>query len=182
MFRKSESRICYNINTCWFPLFLNSRATTKPAGFYFGATVRKLIVITEDYHRSGIYEIVNDKGFHKYVGQSMDITYRWKSHLGDLRRNKHGNAYLQNAFNKHGERHFSFAVIEFCKPGELLEREQYWIDKLKPEYNIVRDVLHWSMNFEDKIERHEPEYYQDEDYGFKRPVWHKWVYGGQKRE
>lgn len=143
--------------------------------------MRKLIVINENLHRSGIYEIVNDKGFHKYVGQSVDITNRWKDHVKDLRKNRHVNAYLQNAFNKYSERHFSFAVIEFCKPRDLNEREQYWIYKLKPEYNIITNVLEGFISRIESCPRRDPEYYQDEDYSFMRPIWHKWVYGGQKR-
>ena len=93
--------------------------------------------------RSGIYQITNRQGFCKYVGKSVDIADRWRHHIQELRQNRHCNAHLQNAWNKYGRRHFLFSVIEFCRPGELTEREQYWINKLSPEYNVVTDVVRW---------------------------------------
>ena len=33
---------------------------------------------------------------------------------------------------------FSLEILEFCDPSELLIREQYYIDLLKPEYNILQ--------------------------------------------
>jgi group I intron endonuclease len=138
-----------------------------------------ILVPNQDLHQAGIYEIVNHKGFHKYVGQSSDILHRWRCHLHDLRRNKHGNAYLQNAWNRYGERHFQFSVIEFCKPRDLDEREQYWINKLKPEYNIVTDIKLGISYIVNKTTKDECDY--DEERDIKRPTWHKFVYGGRKR-
>lgn len=160
------------------------KAKGKPrdGGILFGATMKKIYVDRKELHQAGIYEIVNDKGFHKYVGQTMDISKRWRCHAYDLRHNRHGNNYLQNAWNKYGERHFHFEVIEFCKPRDLNAREQYWISKLKPEYNIITDVYVGFASITQEIEpRHNPEYYYDEDHNIKRPIWHKWVYGGQKK-
>lgn len=136
-----------------------------------------ILVVDQDLHQAGIYEIVNNKGFHKYVGQSSDILNRWRNHLHDLRRNKHGNSHLQNAWNRYGERHFQFSILEFCKPRDLDEREQYWIIQLKPEYNIITDVkINYITNQATK-----EEYNHDEERDIKRPKWHKFVYGGQKR-
>jgi hypothetical protein len=29
-------------------------------------------------------------------------------------------------------------ILEYCEPNEVLNREQYYLDNLKPEYNIVK--------------------------------------------
>jgi hypothetical protein len=29
-------------------------------------------------------------------------------------------------------------ILEYCEPSKVLEREQYYIDLLKPEYNILK--------------------------------------------
>ncbi len=34
---KVQVVLCYNINACWLPLFLDRISDSKPAGFYFGA-------------------------------------------------------------------------------------------------------------------------------------------------
>ena len=45
--------------------------------------------------------------------------------------NRHCNKHLQRAYNKHGKSKFLFFVLERCKSETCVEREQYWIDKLK---------------------------------------------------
>jgi group I intron endonuclease len=91
---------------------------------------------------SGIYKITNKVNGKIYIGSTKNIKRRWKNHLNYLRRNAHPNNYLQNAWNKYGEENFEFEIIEFVEEEKLLEREQYWIDKLnatdkKIGYNIA---------------------------------------------
>jgi len=38
----------------------------------------------------------------------------------------------------YGHLNFSLYIIEYCKPDLLLKREQYYIDLLNPEYNILK--------------------------------------------
>lgn len=35
-------------------------------------------------------------------------------------------------------RRFRLDILEFCNPDQLIEREQYYIDLINPEYNILR--------------------------------------------
>lgn len=93
--------------------------------------------------RSGIYVINNRVGFHKYVGQAFDIAKRWHDHKTQLRNNTHHNIHLQNAWNKYGERNFSFEVLEFCRTVDLDDKEQYWIEKL----NLSTTSLEIFLNF-----------------------------------
>lgn len=46
--------------------------------------------------------------------------------------------YIYKAILKHGHSNFSLEILEYCKPSEILEREQYYIDLLKPEYNLLK--------------------------------------------
>jgi len=90
----------------------------------------------------GIYcirNIVNDK---KYVGYSVNIKERWYRHKNDLRKNKHENPYLQNAYNKYGKENFEFYILEESFPELLKEREVFWIKELntfneKYGYNLT---------------------------------------------
>ena len=79
---------------------------------------------------TGVYKITNTKTGLYYIGSSIDVEKRWKSHLHDLRYNCHNNKYLQNSFNKHGEKCFEFSVIEECTKETVREREDYWINEL----------------------------------------------------
>ena len=107
----------------------------------------------KELNGSGIYVITNRLGFYKYIGQSRNILKRWKEHKYRLRRNKHHNPYLQNAWNKYGERNFNFEVIEFCKDYELNDKEQYWLERLKPEYNIIRNIFEIWNTTREKVEK-----------------------------
>jgi group I intron endonuclease len=53
-----------------------------------------------------------------------------------LRRNLHNNKHLQHSYNKYGEKAFEFLLIEKCIKDALPIREQWYIDNLKPTYNI----------------------------------------------
>jgi len=44
---------------------------------------------------------------------------------------------MDRALLKHGFSNFSFEILEYCGIEELLKREQYYLDNLKPEYNIA---------------------------------------------
>jgi len=87
---------------------------------------------------SGIYKITNQINGKCYIGSSNNIESRWQHHKSNLRKNKHSNTYLQNAWDKYGKDSFEFTVIEEVKNiGDLLEREQYYMDKMESEYNIA---------------------------------------------
>lgn len=80
---------------------------------------------------SGIYKIVCLPTGKLYIGSSDNLRVRSLSHWAYLRGQRHANAYLQNAWNKYGESSFAFEIIELILSSFLLEREQYWIDKLQ---------------------------------------------------
>ena len=83
----------------------------------------------------GIYKIENKINSKVYIGSSNNIKRRWQKHKSLLKHNKHQNSHLQASWNKYGEDNFIFSIIELCSENSLLEREQYFIDKLNPEYN-----------------------------------------------
>jgi len=88
---------------------------------------------------SGIYKIVSKMNPERvYIGSSINIYFRWKKHLSDLRKNKHGSIKLQRHFNKYGEADLVFVVIEPCFIEFLLDREQYYINQLNPYFNVCR--------------------------------------------
>lgn len=89
---------------------------------------------------TGIYKITNIINGKFYIGSTATLGFdkRWKSHINLLRTNKHQNAHLQNAWNKYGEKQFLFEIIEKCDKSDCIVREQYFIDTLHPEYNILK--------------------------------------------
>jgi len=85
-----------------------------------------------------IYAIINIIDDKQYVGQAKDRDYRWKEHRKQLRGYYHHNLYLQRAWCKYGESNFVFVVLEVLDDASKLnERETYWANLLKAEYNIA---------------------------------------------
>lgn len=77
----------------------------------------------------GIYCIENTINCKRYIGLSRNIEQRWNEHRSKLRRGKHGNVYLQRAWDNYGEDVFKFYIVEICDSNILSEREQYYINK-----------------------------------------------------
>ena len=78
----------------------------------------------------GIYKIENLINGKVYIGQSVDIQYRFKNHKSESF-NPKSNAYdtaIHRAIRKYGVDNFSFDIVEECDQDKLREREIYWID------------------------------------------------------
>lgn len=87
--------------------------------------------------RSGVYIIKNNVNNKIYVGSTAVLKRRFYDHNGKLRSGKHNNSKLICAVIKYGLSNFTFSVLELVEDlKRLVEVEQYWIDNLKPFYNI----------------------------------------------
>jgi hypothetical protein len=85
----------------------------------------------------GIYEIV-DKFNRCYIGSSVDIYKRWDLHRRELRAGKHHSYRLQRAWDRFGEKDFTFRILQFVEDeATLLAREQYFLDVFGPAFNIA---------------------------------------------
>jgi group I intron endonuclease len=74
-----------------------------------------------------------------YVGQTTDITKRWSRHRSDFKDGKHGNRYLQRAWNKYGEDVFEFKIAEEVIT-DLTISEQFWIDAYRAAGVMIYNV------------------------------------------
>ncbi len=99
------------------------------------------VVAKMDNEMKGVYKIVNLESGKYYVGSSNDLHKRWTQHLSCLRRGKHKNRHLQNAWNKYAEDVFAFVVVvETETQEEAHEIEQKWLDEKELKYNIADSV------------------------------------------
>ena len=93
----------------------------------------------------GVYKIssiINPERI--YIGHSVNIGKRWRDHVRELFKNKHGCHKLQNHYNKYGSNDLIFSLILLCDDNDLVTDEQYFIDTLKPYFNecpIARSCL-----------------------------------------
>ena len=82
---------------------------------------------------SGVYKITNNITGDFYIGSSKDIKKRWTNHKSPSTHKQHPNVKLYKAMAEFGSDNFKFEVLE--ETIDLREREQYWIEQLKPSYN-----------------------------------------------
>jgi hypothetical protein len=71
-----------------------------------------------------------------YVGQSIELKRRISTHKTN-HKNKTSvtNPQLQEYIKQYGDR-IEFVILENCAADKLLQREQHYINLLKPEFNI----------------------------------------------
>jgi hypothetical protein len=85
---------------------------------------------------SGVYKIENTATGDIYVGSSVNLLTRWKSHVASLQKGKHHNKYLQRSWDKYGYEPFVFDVLELVRPENLIVSEQKYIEVIHPSYNL----------------------------------------------
>lgn len=90
----------------------------------------------------GIYKITNLITEQCYIGQSVDVSKRWKDHCKcGLGIDASVTNKLYNAMQKDGVWNFTFELLEQC-PKELLnEKESFWIQMYQSNafgYNITK--------------------------------------------
>ena len=88
--------------------------------------------------QSGVYMIQHTQSGRYYIGSAVNLRDRTNLHKQQLNKGTHPNPKLLHAWRKYGCSAFAFAMLECCVPEKLLEREQHWMDKLNPFYNICR--------------------------------------------
>lgn len=95
----------------------------------------KLLSITKN--KSGIYQVINLLNDKTYVGSSKDIRSRLYVYYNKNRLIS-SNMIIYKGLLKYGYANFDFKIIEYCNVKNLIIREQYYIDTLKPEYNLLK--------------------------------------------
>lgn len=97
-----------------------------------------------------IYHVYNTNKF--YIGSTttnngrishIGFYKRFYDHIRSLKLNKHYSKYLQNIVNKHKIEGLRFEILEVCDNMSVMEirnREQHYINILKPELNAFKTV------------------------------------------
>ena len=84
---------------------------------------------------SAVYKITNTVTGDFYIGSSNDVKRRWANHKCPSSWKRFPNNQLYKDMQEYGVDKFEFQVIEEVEEGSLKEREQYFIETLKPTYN-----------------------------------------------
>lgn len=114
----------------------------------------------------GIYQIINTVNGKTYIGSAILFYKRFHVHISLLRRGKHGNVHLQNAFSKYGIDCFQWEIIKTVNRADnisdrdyltlLLKYEQFYIDAFdayESGYNRAHKAgsnIGYKLSFESK--------------------------------
>ena len=79
---------------------------------------------------------VNDN---TYVGSSVNLARRLRVYYDFSfipSRLKSSKSRIYSAILKHGYSNFQLEILEYCTVENVISREQYYLNLLKPEYNL----------------------------------------------
>lgn len=91
--------------------------------------------------KAGIYMFINKINKKVYIGKSNDLFTRINFYTKKTSKTSSFNSKIFKALGKYGFNNFAFSIIEYCPVEELSKREQYYIDMIKPQYNIRRKTF-----------------------------------------
>ena len=92
----------------------------------------------------GIYKITNTVTGDFYIGSSKDVKIRWAAHKKPSVWKKCPNNPMYIDMQKYGVDKFDFQVLEEVEESFLKEKEQQFIERLKPTYND-RNANGWDI-------------------------------------
>lgn len=119
----------------------NNNKNLIPLLTYVNADLDKYIIYKENKNKAGIYRWTHKESNKSYVGSAIDLSNRLKNYynLSYLERAiKKNNSIIYRALLKYGYSSFTLDILEYCNKSSLIEREQYYLDLLKPKYNILK--------------------------------------------
>lgn len=100
----------------------------------------KSIILKNNKNKSGVYKFSNVITNESYVGSSSNISKRFSRYfsLNYLKdKIERYNSRIYTAILENGYNNFNIEILEYCDVNIILKREQYYIDLLKPKYNIA---------------------------------------------
>nr|UEX92781.1 GIY endonuclease [Ophiocordyceps lanpingensis] len=122
-----------------------------------------LMVIKENRNKTGVYYRIHLETARRYVGSSVNLGKLWLairsmrawtpwtpaehppknifffySSYYNYNHLSSNNMLICKALSKYGYSAFRLEISELCSLEELLDREQYYINKYKPEFNILK--------------------------------------------
>jgi group I intron endonuclease len=84
---------------------------------------------------SGVYKIENTITGDFYIGSSIDVKRRWRSHKWSSTWKLKSNSPMYKDMQKYGIENFEFTILVEVESKELTIMEQKMIEELRPTYN-----------------------------------------------
>nr|YP_009268560.1 hypothetical protein [Beauveria caledonica]AMD61824.1 hypothetical protein [Beauveria caledonica] len=108
---------------------------------YHNILLEKSKIFKDNKGKSGIYRWVNKINNDTYIGSSVDLTSRLRKYFsikGLENKLLNDNSRIYRALLQYNYSNFKLEILEYCDKELVLVREQYYLDLLQPEYNILK--------------------------------------------
>jgi group I intron endonuclease len=103
---------------------------------YKDINAEKVLILNDNKGKTGIYRWTNKVNNKTYIGSALDLRTRFWVYFSS-KRLLDSNMPIYRAIIKYGYANLKLEILEYCEKDNVLIREQYYIDFLKPEYNIL---------------------------------------------
>ena len=117
----------------------------------------------------GVYQIRNKITGERYIGSSKNIERRWQQHKWPSKWQEENKKLLYKKFQEYGIENFDFSILEIVEEVMLKQKEQEWINQLKPEYNRI---FAYGKD-EERQKQTAKNYKKREDYKQKQKIYRK---------
>jgi group I intron endonuclease len=110
-----------------------------PFIIYNNADKDKDLIMKENKRKCGVYRWVHISSGKSYIGSSINLYIRFSQYYNynHISNNK-ANMSIYKALLKYGYAEFRLEILEICSTDILIEREQFYMDEFKPEYNVLK--------------------------------------------
>jgi len=75
----------------------------------------------------------------RYIGSSGNLKRRFLQYFNVNRLVRDSSMPICRSLLKRGFSKFSLEVLEYCKVEDLMEKEKFYFELFKPEYNILKE-------------------------------------------
>jgi group I intron endonuclease len=135
----SSLTIFNKLCTLNMPLTFFTKPRSNYIVFYANADKEKATVIKDNRKLSGIYKWTHKESSKSYIGSSINLGQRFASYFNyNWISGQAKHSIICKSLLKYGYSEFSLEILEYCNKEDTIKREQFYIDSLKPEYNILK--------------------------------------------
>nr|ATI20522.1 hypothetical protein [Juglanconis juglandina] len=119
---------------------ISTSSEPEPVLIYTNPDEHKGLIVKQNKGKSGVYRWVHKESGKSYIGSSSMLNDRFRRYFNPsyLSSSKRGASIICKALLKYGYVGFKLEILEYCPSSIVLTREQFYIDKFNPEYNILK--------------------------------------------
>jgi len=110
-----------------------------PIKVYSNADLNKVSIIEDNKGEAGVYKWINILTGEFYIGSSINLSKRLKQYYtySFISSPDRGQSKIYSSILKYGYSNFSLEILEYCEIENTIDREQWYLDTLKPTLNIL---------------------------------------------